>query len=96
MLQKTRSILGIVFMYMFFCLGGLASHFYHSRNMEWLRGMPQFMAALSFLSPAIFAWGMGLNGPSLRDGWYWKIPFLFVYFLIIGLIIYFGVTAYLN
>jgi hypothetical protein len=93
---KTQSTVGIVFMFVFFFLGGMANVFYHSKNIEWLRGVPQFMAALSFLSPAVFSWRIWLNRPSLSDGWYWKIPILFVYFMIIALIVYFGVTAYLN
>ena len=94
-MSKKDPVIGVIFMFVFFFLGAIARQVYLEQGTEWLKGIPAFMGALSFLSPILFSRQEWRKKEFWLDGYLWKIPFSIIYILTIAFLIYFGSNAYL-
>jgi len=97
-MSNKNQVVGAVLMIVFFLLGAITRQIYLVMGTEWLRGIPQFMAALSLLSLISFPRQKWWERKFWLDGFsfIWKIPFLLIYMSIVGFFIYFGIRAYLD
>jgi hypothetical protein len=82
----------IVTMFIIFFMGGIIRTINLSNEIVWLRGIPQIMLALTFLTPILFFLRSQILTPQVIPTW--RLIILLVALFLIGFIIYFGISSY--